>query len=97
MLDNLLEIEIAYKLLQESDENANSKDPIDAHYEKLKTDITVLDRESDEFQLLEKYVKNTHAATHTMYTLEVEEVGCVPLLPVMSLIQISTSNSVFLL
>ncbi len=43
MLDNLLEIEVAYSLLKSgSDENSNpGKDPIDVHYEKLNTSIEV--------------------------------------------------------
>ena len=73
MLDNLLEIEIAFNLLQNKDED-KGKDPIDAHYEKLQTHMDVLDRSSDEFKILEKYVKNTHASTHTMYSLEIEEI-----------------------
>ena len=39
MLDNLLEIEVAYSLLKE--EGGSGKDPLDAHYDKLKTDIQV--------------------------------------------------------
>jgi hypothetical protein len=39
MLDNLLDIEIAYNLLKTGDES--TKDPLDLHYEKLKTDIQV--------------------------------------------------------
>jgi len=39
MLDNLLEIEIAYNMLKVGDDTA--KDPIDLHYQKLKTDIQV--------------------------------------------------------
>jgi len=39
MLDNLLEIEIAYNLLKVGDDKG--RDPIDLHYEKLKTDIQV--------------------------------------------------------
>ena len=38
MLDNLLEIEVAYSLLKGGDEG---EDPIDAHYKKLKTSIVV--------------------------------------------------------
>ena len=38
MLDNLLEIEVAYSLLKGGDEG---EDPIDAHYKKLKTSIKV--------------------------------------------------------
>ena len=66
-------IEVAYSLLK-SDGPASAKDPIDAHYEKLRTSMEVLERASDEFKLLEKYVKNTHAATHTLYSLEIEQV-----------------------
>ena len=40
MLDNLLEIEVAYSLLKQEGGGAK-KDPIDAHYEKLKTDMEV--------------------------------------------------------
>ncbi|XP_056621312.1 poly [ADP-ribose] polymerase 1 [Triplophysa dalaica] len=73
MLDNLLDIEVAYSLLRGGVED-NKKDPIDINYEKLKTKIEVVDKSTDEAQLLLEYVKNTHAATHNNYTLDVEEV-----------------------
>ena len=38
MLDNLLEIEVAYSLLQGGDD---SEDPIDGHYKKLKCKLEV--------------------------------------------------------
>ncbi|XP_058807262.1 poly [ADP-ribose] polymerase [Phymastichus coffea] len=72
MLESLLEMEIAYNLLHTKTDA--SKNPLDAHYEQLKTNIDVLDRESNEFKLIEKYVKNTHAETHKQYELVVEEV-----------------------
>lgn len=75
MLDNLMEIEIAYSLLKTGDEDSSSsKDPLDIHFEKLKTDMVVLDKESDEFKRLVEYVSNTHAITHNQYKLEVMEV-----------------------
>ena len=40
MLDNLLDIEVAYSLLRGGAED-NKKDPIDINYEKLKTKIEV--------------------------------------------------------
>lgn len=40
MLDNLLDIEVAYSLLRGGTED-NEKDPIDLNYEKLKTKIEV--------------------------------------------------------
>lgn len=71
MLDALLEMEIAYNLLRVSDEKEN---PLDSHYKQLKTDIDVLDKKSEEFKMIEQYVKNTHAATHSYYELEIEDV-----------------------
>ena len=41
MLQNLLDIEIAYNMLKSGDDGA--KDPIDSHYEKLKTELEVSD------------------------------------------------------
>lgn len=72
MLDALLEMEIAYNLL--CDKTDRKENPLDGHYKQLKTDIDVLDKTSEEFNMIEKYVKNTHAATHTQYELEIEEV-----------------------
>ncbi|KAG7299538.1 hypothetical protein JYU34_016501 [Plutella xylostella] len=48
--------------------------PIEAHYLKLKTRIEPVARGGAEFQMLEQYVRNTHAATHSQYTLEIQEV-----------------------
>ncbi|EFX75651.1 hypothetical protein DAPPUDRAFT_55885 [Daphnia pulex] len=73
MLESLMEIEVAFSLLKAGDA-VKDKDPIDAHYEKLNTEIEVLDKSSEEFSVIQTYAKNTHAATHTQYTLEVEEV-----------------------
>lgn len=72
MLESLLEMEIAYNLLHAKTDS--NKNPLDAHYEQLKTVIEPLDKESDDFKLIEKYVKNTHAETHKQYELVVEEV-----------------------
>ena len=72
MIDNLMEIEIAYNLMNaDTDSDIN---PLDAHYEQLKTELVPLKKDSEEFQLIEKYVQNTHAATHDTYTLDVEDV-----------------------
>lgn len=73
MLDALLEMEIAYNLLS-SDKTNEKENPLDVHYKQLKTNIDVLDKTSEEFKMIEKYVKNTHAATHTQYDLEIAEV-----------------------
>jgi len=73
MLDNLLEIEVAYSLLKGS-RGDGERDPIDIHYESLKADINVISKDSEEFNMIQEYVKNTHAKTHRHYSLKVEEV-----------------------
>lgn len=71
MLDNLLEIEIAYSLLKtESDETS----PVSAHYLKLKADIAPVPMQSPEYLMIQEYLINTHAATHSGYTLTIEQV-----------------------
>jgi len=72
MLDSLLEIEIAYSLL--SGEKEKDVDPIDAHYKKLKTEVEVLEQDTEEFRVIQEYVANTHASTHTQYSLEIQQV-----------------------
>ncbi|KAM9355428.1 poly [ADP-ribose] polymerase 1 [Pholidichthys leucotaenia] len=73
MLDNLLDIEVAYSLLRGGAQD-NESDPIDINYEKLKTEIEVVDKNTNEAEVIIQYVKNTHAATHNTYTLEVQEI-----------------------
>ncbi|XP_028036394.1 poly [ADP-ribose] polymerase [Bombyx mandarina] len=72
MMDNLLEIEIAYGLLQSDTDDTVS--PIEGHYKKLKAEIAPLDKTTDEFEMILEYVRNTHGKTHNFYTLNVEEV-----------------------
>ncbi|GFS22250.1 poly [ADP-ribose] polymerase, partial [Elysia marginata] len=71
MLDNLMEIEVAYSLLKGG---GDTEDPVTAHYNKLKCQMQPLDPSSEEFERLKTYTKNTHASTHTMYDLEVLDV-----------------------
>lgn len=44
---------------------------LDSNYLKLKTDIKPVDKKSELYEKLVKYVKNTHATTHNNYRLEV--------------------------
>lgn len=65
-----MELEIAYNLMKTSDGSHS----LDAYYEQLKTDIELLDKEAEEFSIIQEYVKNTHAPTHSQYELEIVEV-----------------------
>lgn len=74
MIDNLLEIEIAYSMLDESN-NAieGTEHPIDVHYQKLKCGLEPVDQNSEEFKIIEKYMIKTHAKTHDQYSLKLRE------------------------
>jgi poly [ADP-ribose] polymerase 1 len=77
MLDSLMELEVAYNLMKVKDEDKGKEKemhPLDLQYSKLKTQISVLDRESEEFGHLQAYVRNTHAETHQQYSLDIVEV-----------------------
>lgn len=69
MLESLMEIEVAYSMLNSGE--SDKVNPIDTHYEQLKTSMETIKHESEEFKILQKYVENTHAATHNSYDLEI--------------------------
>ncbi|XWS46946.1 hypothetical protein CRYUN_Cryun14cG0111600 [Craigia yunnanensis] len=71
MLEALQDIEIASRLVGF---DVDSDDSLDEKYKKLSCDITPLPHDSEDFQLIEKYLLTTHAPTHTEWTLELEEV-----------------------
>jgi len=60
MLNALADIEIATKILKETGSSDSTENHLDLHYKKLKCDIEPLEKNSDEFQLIQTYVKNTH-------------------------------------
>lgn len=72
MLDALLEMEIAYSLLYAKTDT--TKNPLDAHYKQLNTEVKILDKENEEYKVIKQYVENTHAKTHTQYELEIEDI-----------------------
>ncbi|KAK7396422.1 hypothetical protein VNO78_17421 [Psophocarpus tetragonolobus] len=71
MLDALQDIEIASRLVGF---DANNEDSIDDNYKKLHCDISPLPHDSEDFCLIQKFLHNTHAPTHTDWSLELEEV-----------------------
>ena len=73
MLEALLDIEMAYEMINSTDESTKNMDPIDHHYHKLNATIEPLSKEEEEFRIIEKYLKNTHGSTHDFH-LEIEEV-----------------------
>ena len=74
MIDNLLEIEIAYSMLDESNNTIEGTEhPIDGHYKKLKCGLEPVDPNSEEFYLIEQYMTKTHTKTHDQYSLKLRD------------------------
>lgn len=73
MLQSLEDIQVFTKMLDEG-KVAKDINEIDSNYLKLKSNIEPLDRAGKEFSAIEKYLKNTHAKTHSNYKLELIEV-----------------------
>lgn len=68
MLDALRDIEIASEFLgSKVEEGTEEEDPLDTHYKKLHCDIRPIPHDSGDFKLVEKYLKQTHAPTHTVW------------------------------
>uniref|UniRef100_A0A7S4KI53 Poly [ADP-ribose] polymerase n=1 Tax=Guillardia theta TaxID=55529 RepID=A0A7S4KI53_GUITH len=67
LVESLLEMEIAVSLQKEGggDESA-----IDANYKRLKTDIKPIAKDDERWKMIDQYLRNTHAATHSTYTTE---------------------------
>uniref|UniRef100_A0A915DT11 Poly [ADP-ribose] polymerase n=1 Tax=Ditylenchus dipsaci TaxID=166011 RepID=A0A915DT11_9BILA len=76
ILDNLLEMEVAFKIIKSETEDTSivGKDLFDVHFEKLNCKMEVVDKQSEEFALVKKYAENTHGATHDSYKLDIVDV-----------------------
>ncbi|KAJ6635587.1 Poly [ADP-ribose] polymerase [Pseudolycoriella hygida] len=72
MIESLMELEVAYSFLQT--ETDDKKSPLDGHYKQLNTDLKPISKDTEEFAMLEKYVRNTHAKTHDNFELEIEDI-----------------------
>ncbi|GMN37973.1 hypothetical protein TIFTF001_007247 [Ficus carica] len=69
MVEALSEIEVATKLLK--DDIGIQEDPLYSHYQSLRCELTPLEVDSDEFTMVAKYMQNTHAKTHSNYTVDI--------------------------
>ncbi|CAO2184642.1 unnamed protein product [Urochloa humidicola] len=72
MVEALGEIEIATKLLE--DDSSDQDDPLYARYKQLHCDFAPLEADSEEYSMIKTYLMNTHAKTHSGYTVDVVQV-----------------------
>uniref|UniRef100_A0A183FRW2 Poly [ADP-ribose] polymerase n=1 Tax=Heligmosomoides polygyrus TaxID=6339 RepID=A0A183FRW2_HELPZ len=71
MLGSLLEIQIAYELVKEEEDETCLRDPVDVHYERLMCKMEV---SAVCFERIQLYMANTHGETHTTFNLEIVDV-----------------------
>ena len=87
LVESLLECELATRLIKaepteamneagddEADAAPPKPNPLDALYEKLSTKIKPVAKDSAEYEMIQRYVANTHASTHNQYKLVIDEV-----------------------
>lgn len=75
MVEALGEIEVASKLLM--DDITMEEDPLYYRYQQLHCELFPLDNDTEEFALIVKYIQNTHAQTHSNYTVDVVQIFAV--------------------
>ncbi|XP_041376216.1 poly [ADP-ribose] polymerase 2-like [Gigantopelta aegis] len=71
LLEALGDIEIAIKILKKGDMSEN---PVDRHYHSLECKLEPLDHTDSEFKLMNDFLQTTHASTHNMYKMELQDV-----------------------
>ncbi|XP_050364679.1 poly [ADP-ribose] polymerase 2 [Argentina anserina] len=72
MVEALGEIEVATKLL--NNDAGTQEDPLYSNYQSLRCELTPLGADSDEFDMVSKYLHNTHAKTHSGYAVNVVQI-----------------------
>ncbi|XP_010069904.2 poly [ADP-ribose] polymerase 2 [Eucalyptus grandis] len=72
MVEALGEIEVASKLLK--DDIGTEEDPLYARYRRLGCKLMPLEVGSQEYSLIATYMHNTHAKTHSSYTVDIVQI-----------------------
>ncbi|KAJ4849285.1 Poly [ADP-ribose] polymerase 2 [Turnera subulata] len=72
LVEALAEIEVATKLLE--DEPGMQDDPLYCHYNRLGCGLTPVEVDSEEFFMIATYLQNTHAKTHSRYTVDIAQI-----------------------
>ena len=70
LVESLAELEVASKIITK---DKKSENPVDSVYNDLHTDITPIDKDTEEWKWINEFIQNTHAATHGSYSLELQD------------------------
>ncbi|GAA0148454.1 DNA metabolism protein [Lithospermum erythrorhizon] len=71
MVEALGEIEVATKMLND---DMDTQDPLYSQYRRLKCELMPVEADSGEFSMIETYMKNTHARTHSDYAVNIVQI-----------------------
>lgn len=74
LLEALADIQIAIQMIKEDDQDKDEVNIKDRHYDSLGCKLDPLDNGEDDFEMIIKYVANSHGSTHTQYKLEVQNI-----------------------
>ena len=72
MVQSLGDIEIASRLLEKGNKSGQSE--VDSNYDKLNCKLITLEKNSEDYKIIEKYLNTTHASTHSYYTLDIQDI-----------------------
>jgi poly [ADP-ribose] polymerase len=75
-LDELSNITVAAKIVKDTNSKKakSTVHPLDGVYNQLGTTIKPVEHDSDEWKIIKDYVHNTHAPTHSNYTVELLDI-----------------------
>lgn len=74
-LDELSNITVAANIMTSKNTSSdNDVHPIDKIYNQLNTNILAVDKDSDTWKIINNYVTNTHAPTHSNYSVEIIDI-----------------------
>ncbi|XP_057782300.1 poly [ADP-ribose] polymerase 2 isoform X2 [Salvia miltiorrhiza] len=71
MVEALGEIEVAMKLIEDA---TDMEDPLYSQYKRLHCELMPLEVHSEEYSMIERYTKNTHAKTHSNYDVDIIQI-----------------------
>jgi hypothetical protein len=71
MLETLSNLEIATKILKKQDSDVHA---VDSAYQEMKCELVPVDQDSQEYNMIQTYMENTHGSTHSGYRLKINQI-----------------------
>ena len=72
LLEALSDIKVAISIIDDAEKSQAQESSVDTHYRSLDCSLSPLLSNADEYKIIEQYLTNTHASTHSSYSLQIE-------------------------